>query len=105
MVERTALPIRKLILGRIISASHYDNITGDLQAMSDAIMASLYHVCGYHADCPKKSDMGQMFKSKSSLALGIRTAIHPISNDLIDPEKLKNVFMGKHKMEMNVLMA
>ena len=30
--------------------------TGDLQEMSDAIMTSLYHVFGYHADCPKTSD-------------------------------------------------
>ena len=26
---------------------------GNLDAMTTAIMASMYHVCGYHVDCPK----------------------------------------------------
>ena len=70
--------------------------TGDLQAMSDAIMSSLYQVCGYHADCPKpclyqrdKINGTHLLKSKGSLPVKIRIAILPISNDIIDPEMLK----------------
>ena len=74
--------------------------------MTTAIMVSMYHVCGYHADCPKTSETWclhqkdkingtEYYKSKGALPLEVRNAILPVYRDLTKPEMLKKCLHGK----------
>ena len=79
---------------------------GNLEAMTNAIMASLFHVSGYHANCPKTSDSWclyqrdkangtNIYKPKGALPVDVRSAILPIYNDLTKPEMLIKCLHGK----------
>ena len=74
--------------------------------MTNAIMASLFHVSGYHANCPKTSDSWclyqrdkangtNIYKPKGALPVDVRSAILPIYNDLTKPEMLIKCLHGK----------
>ena len=79
---------------------------GNLEAMTNAIMASLFHVSDYHANCPKTSDSWclyqrdkangtNIYKPKGALPVDVRSAILPIYNDLTKPEMLIKCLHGK----------
>ena len=79
---------------------------GNLDNMTKAIMASLYHVSNYHDSCPKTSDtwcqyqkdkreFTKLYKPKSSLPVDIRKAILPVYTDLTKPELLVKCLHGK----------
>ena len=74
--------------------------------MTNAIMASLFHVSDYHANCPKTSDSWclyqrdkangtNIYKPKGALPVDVRSAILPIYNDLTKPEMLIKCLHGK----------
>ena len=82
------------------------NNVGDLEKMTEAIMASLYHVSEYHEKCPKtpttwclyqrdKLDGTNFYKVKKGLPTNIRKAIMPIYIDLCKPEILSKCLHGK----------
>ena len=64
-----------------------DNV-GNLDAMTTAIMASMYHVSDYHADT-------KHHKSKGALPIDVRSAILPVYNELTKPEMLGKCLHGK----------
>ena len=79
---------------------------GDLKAMTDGIIASMYHVAGYHDKCPKypetwcqfqkdKLEGTSPYKPKGELPMDIRKAILPINMDLCKPEMLIKCLHGK----------
>ena len=75
------------------------NNIGDLEKMTNAIIASVYHVSEYHEKCPKtneswcqfqrdKIEGTNFYKCKDGLPVDVRKAILPIYNDLTKPELL-----------------
>ena len=73
---------------------------GNLAAMKSACMASLYHVCGYHHNCPKSADTWCQYqndkqyntnysKSKGDLSTDVRRGILPIYQSLCKSEMLE----------------
>ena len=74
--------------------------------MTNAIIASLYHVSDYHRRCPKTNDIWCQFqkdkidgtdytKNKHGLPIDIRKEILPIYHALTKPELLKKCLHGK----------
>ena len=79
---------------------------GDLDAMVNGCMASMFHVANFHDKCPKSDDTWCQFwrdkiegtnkhKEKGSLALSVRKAILPIYQDLCKHENLIKCLHGK----------
>lgn len=80
--------------------------TGNLDAMKQSCLASMYHVAGYHESCPKSSNSWcqyqadkinntNNFKSKGELPVDVRKAILPIYKDLCKEEMLAKCLHGK----------
>lgn len=79
---------------------------GDLDEMITSCKASMFHVAGYHDNCPKskstwcqyqldKINNTNFFKDKGSFPLDVRAAILPVYTDLCKPENLKKCLHGK----------
>ena len=79
---------------------------GDLDQMVTATKASMYHVAGYHDNCPKgyntwcqfqldKLNGTKLYKDKGGFPLDVRQAILPIYNDLCKPENLSKCLHGR----------
>lgn len=82
------------------------NNKGNLNQMIKACKASMYHVAGYHENCPYSKDSWcqyqldkinstSLYKKKNGLSLEIRKAILPIYLDLCKPEMLEKCLHGK----------
>ena len=78
--------------------------------ISNSTIASLFHVSGYHVDCPRDKDTWckyqhnkkigtNFYKFKGDLPVDVRTAILPICNDLT---KRGNLMKCLHGMTQNV---
>ena len=76
--------------------------------MKSACMALMYHVCGYHDNCPKstdtwcqyqkdKQDSANYYKSKSDLPIAVRRAILPFYQSLCKSEVFEKCFHRKTK--------
>ena len=79
---------------------------GNLAAMKSACMALMYHICGYHDNCPKsedtwcqyqkdKQDNTNYYKSKGDLPIDVRTTTLPIYQSLCKFETLEKCLYGK----------
>ena len=79
---------------------------GDLKAMTNGIIASMYHVAGYYDKCPKypetwcqfqkdKLEGTSLYKLKGELPMDIRKAILPTYMDLCKQEMLIKCLHGK----------
>ena len=87
------------------------NNVGDLEKMTNAVIASVYHVSEYQEKCPKTTESwcqfqrdtieGTIFFIKYGLPVDARKAILLIYHDLT---KL-NFYMGKPKIQTNRLMV
>ena len=77
-----------------------------LAAMNSACMASMYHICDYHDNCPKpadtwcqyqkdKQDNTNYYKSEGDLPIDVRRAILPIHQSLCKSEMLEKCLHGK----------
>ena len=73
---------------------------GNLAAVKSACMASVYHICGYHDNCPKSADTlyqyqkdkqenTNYYKSKVALPIDVRRAILRIYQSLCKSEMLE----------------
>ena len=79
---------------------------GNLKAMEDAIMASLFHVSNFHQYCPKttnswclyqkgKINATNTYKVREELPVNARQLVHPIYKGLTKPEVLSKCLHGK----------
>ena len=80
---------------------------GNLSATTkSACMASMYHICGYHDNCPKSAhtwcqyqnyqqNNTNYYKSKGDLPIDVRRAIPPIYQSLCKSEILEKCLHGK----------
>ena len=73
---------------------------GNLAAMKSACMALMYHICGYHYNCPKHVDTWYQYQkdkqdntsyctSKCDLSIDVRKTILPINQSLCKTEMLE----------------
>lgn len=80
--------------------------TGDINKMVSACKASMFHVAGYHDNCPKhettwcqfqKDQLNgtNLYKNKGGLPLDVRAAILPVYNDLCKKENLAKCLHGR----------
>ena len=81
---------------------------GNLPAIKSVCMASMYHICGYHDNCPKsadtwcqyqkdKHDNTNCYKSQGDLLIEIRRAILLIYQSLCKSEILERCVYRKTK--------
>ena len=79
---------------------------GDIDKMISACKASMFHVAGYHENCPKNQNLRcqyqqdglngpNSYKGKGGLALDVRAAILPVYNDLCKRENLSKCLHGR----------
>ena len=79
---------------------------GNLDAMTKACKASMFHVADYHDSCPKRRDSWcqfqkdkllntSLYKSKGGLPVDVRTSIIHIYNDLCKSDNLEKCLHGK----------
>ena len=79
---------------------------GNLAAMKSACMALMYHICGYHYNCPKHVDTWYQYQkdkqdntsyctSKCDLPIDVRKTILPINQSLCKTEMLEKCLHGK----------
>ena len=79
---------------------------GNLKAMEDAIMASLFHVSNFHQYCPEttnswclyqkdKINGTNTYKVREELPVNARQLVYPIYKDLTKPELLRKCLHGK----------
>ena len=96
------------------------NVT-TVQAMSDAILASFFHVASsdgknYHSYCEKSSTSWcqyqrdivngtNFYKPGYGLPNNVILHVKPIYQDLTKPEELKNAFMEELRTKMNRIMV
>ena len=74
--------------------------------MKSACMASMYHICGYHDNCPKpadtccqyykdKQDNTNYYKSKGDFPINVRRAILLIYQSLCKSDIMEKCLHGK----------
>ena len=79
---------------------------GNLAFMKSACMASMYHICGYHDNCPKpadtccqyykdKQDNTNYYKSKGDFPINVRRAILLIYQSLCKSDIMEKCLHGK----------
>ena len=79
---------------------------GNLAFMKSACMASMYHICGYHDNCPKpadtccqyykdKQDNTNYYKSKGDFPIHVRRAILLIYQSLCKSDIMEKCLHGK----------
>jgi len=82
--------------------------TRNLEKMVSACKVSMFHVAGYHENCPKdentwcqfqkdKLEGTRLYKDKGGLHFDVRAAILPVYNDLCKEENLAKCLHSRTK--------